>query len=75
VLAIVLWLVLGWRWAAAEMFAEIIIGVALMGGGRGGKLMKTLKLLAKEQAGRAKEAKAKVAPAFESIAAGLARPQ
>jgi hypothetical protein len=45
VLAVLLYLWLGPRPALAELGAEIPIGLSLMGGGRGGRLIPTLRLL------------------------------
>ena len=50
-LAVFLYLWLGPRVALAELGAEILIGLSLMGGGRGRCLIRTLRLLL-EQMGR-----------------------
>jgi hypothetical protein len=47
-LAVLLYVWLGPRAAVAEIGAEILIGLSLMGGGRGKKILSTLGLLREE---------------------------
>ncbi len=42
-LALVLWLTLGWRAGAAEILVEIAIGLLLLGGGGGKRARRTLR--------------------------------
>jgi hypothetical protein len=44
-IALLLWYGLGWHVAAAEMLAELLIGILLLGGGRGGRVRATAREL------------------------------
>jgi hypothetical protein len=47
VIAFILWLTLGWRAGAAEILAEIAIGLLLYSGGGGKRIRRTLRDLSK----------------------------
>ena len=47
VIALILWLTLGWRAGATEILAEIAIGLLLYSGGGGKRIRRTLRDLSK----------------------------
>jgi hypothetical protein len=44
-LALILWWALGWRYGLAELFAELAIGAAILGGGGGRRVLRTVRVL------------------------------
>src|SRR6185437_3473936 len=49
VLALVLWLALGWRYGAAEILFELALGAAIWGGGGGKRVRRGLRELRRER--------------------------